>query len=251
MSKEPTNKKEGEREAEGVLKVRNSSTLVIDIDEMVKAGVYFGHKKSKRHPKMKPYVFAVKNDVDIIDLQQTAEKFRDFLAFLQETVEKGGKILFVGTKPQAKRMIKQTAEEISMPYVNERWLGGFLTNFQTMSKRIDNFESLRKKKESSEIEKYTKKEKIKIDKELRILEEKFGGVKDTRKIPEIVFVLDPKDSEIAAKEAKKSGTIVACVCSTNVNSDLCDWVIPANNNAVSSINYILEKIKEAVLQVKK
>jgi len=251
MSKEPINKKETGKEEGEAGTSRNSSNLVIDIDEMVKAGVYFGHKKSKRHPKMKPYIFAVKNDVDIIDVQQTAEKLREFLIFLQETVEKGGKMLFVGTKAQAKRITKETAEELSMPYVNERWLGGFLTNFQTMLKRIEKFESLRKDKESGELEKYTKKERIKIDKELKTFGEKFGGVKEARRIPEIVFLLDPRDSEIAAKEAKKSGVTVAGICSTNVNPGLCDWMIPANNNSVSSIKYILDKIKEAVLSVKK
>jgi small subunit ribosomal protein S2 len=251
MSKEPLDKKETEKEEREAKTGRNSSNLVIDVDEMVKAGVYFGHKKSKRHPKMKLYISAVKNDVDIIDAQQTAEMLRDFLLFLQEVIEKGGKILFVGTKAQAKRIIKETAEETSMPYVNERWLGGFLTNFQTMLKRIEKFESLRKQKEAGELEKYTKKERIKIDKELKTFEEKFGGVKEARRVPELIFLLDPKENEIAAKEAKKSGIAVVGVCNTNVNPSLCDWVIPANNNSVSSIKYILEKIKETILGVTK
>lgn len=251
MSKEPLSKKEEEKEEKGTRTSQNFSNLVIDIDEMVKAGVYFGHKKSKRHPKMKPYIFAVKNDIDIIDVQQTAEKLREFIIFLQETVGKGGKILFVGTKAQAKRIIKETAGELSMPYVNERWLGGFLTNFQTMLKRIEKFESLRKNKEAGELEKYTKKERIKIDKELKTFEEKFGGVKETKRTPDLIFLLDPKESEIAAKEAKKSGITVVGICNTNVNPGLCDWIIPANNNSVSSIKYILEKIKEAVLNVEK
>lgn len=252
MSKEPLsdNEKEKDKEREAITD-QNSPNLIIDVDEMVKAGVYFGHKKSKRHPKMKPYIFAVKNDIDIIDLQQTAEKLREFLVFLEGVLKEGGKILFVGTKPQARRIIKETADELSMPYVNERWLGGFLTNFQTMQKRIEKFESLRKKKETGELEKYTKKEKIKIDKELKTFEEKFGGVKDIRVMPSIVFVLDPKENAIATKEAKKSGITVVGICSTDVNSSLCDWIIPANNNSVSSIKYILNKIKEAALRSKK
>ena len=217
---------------------------------MVKAGVYFGHRKSKRHPKMKPYIFTVKNNVDIIDLQQSAEKLKGALEFLQKIIRDRGKILFVGTRLQAKNSLKDLAEATEMPYVNERWLGGFLTNFQTMLKRIEYFNELQKKKESGEFEKYSKKERIKLDKELKNLEEKFGGVKEIKKLPEALFILDLKKDALAGKEAKRLGIPVVAVCDTNTDPDLSDWPIPANDDAISSIKYILEKVKEAILKAK-
>ncbi len=229
----------------------DSGSQVIDVDEMVAAGVYLGHRKSKRHSKMKPFVFTVKNNIDIIDLQKTAQNLKEALEFLQKIIKDGGKVIFIGTKTQAKNQIKELAESLNMPYVNGRWLGGFLTNFQTMLKRIEYFENLKKKKELGELEKYTKKEKIKIEKELENLEEKFGGLKGIEKLPQALFILDLKKNILAAREAKKMGIPVAAICDTNVDPGLCDFAIPANDDAVSALNYILDKIKEAVLAVKK
>jgi len=248
MSEETANVQE--KKAEAKSEEKDSADLIIDVDEMVKAGVYFGHRKSKRHPKMKPYIFTVKNNVDIIDLQQSAEKLKGALEFLQKIIRDRGKILFVGTKLQAKNSLKDLAEATEMPYVNERWLGGFLTNFQTMLKRIEYFNELQKKKESGEFEKYSKKERIKLDKELKNLEEKFGGVKEIKKLPEALFILDLKKDALAGKEAKRLGIPVVAVCDTNTDPDLSDWPIPANDDAISSIKYILEKVKEAILKAK-
>lgn len=251
MSEETKNNQDSLIMNEGTKKEADGAAgLALDVDEMVKSGVFFGHKKSKRHPKMKPYIFAVKNNIDIIDIQQAAEKFKEALEFLQEVVGSGGKILFVGTKIQAKNLIKELADTLDMPHVNERWLGGFLTNFQTMIKRIDYFNEMKKNKESGEFEKYTKKEKIKFEKELRTLEEKFGGVAKIKKIPEAIFILDFKKDIIAAKEAKKVGVPVVAVCDTDTNLGLCDWPILANDDAISSIKYILDKVKEAILNVR-
>lgn len=251
MSEEPIkNHKSSAEETAYSDKGAESSDLVIDIEEMVKAGVYFGHKKSKRHPKMKQYIFAVKNNIDIIDLQKTAEKLKDSLNFIQDIVRNGGDILFVGTKAQAKGLIKEAAESLKMPYLNERWLGGFITNFPTMLKRIEYFNSLRDKKESGEREKYTKKEKIKLDKELKSLENKFGGVKDIKNLPKAIFVLDLKKDLLAANEARKKGIPVVAICDTNANMDFCDFAIPANDDAISSVKYILDKVKEAILNVR-
>ncbi|PIQ91783.1 MAG: 30S ribosomal protein S2 [Parcubacteria group bacterium CG11_big_fil_rev_8_21_14_0_20_39_14] len=248
MSEETANVQE--KKAEAKSEEKDSADLIIDVDEMVKAGVYFGHRKSKRHPKMKPYIFTVKNNVDIIDLQQSAEKLKGALEFLQKIIRDRGKILFVGTRLQAKNSLKDLAEATEMPYVNERWLGGFLTNFQTMLKRIEYFNELQKKKESGEFEKYSKKERIKLDKELKNLEEKFGGVKEIKKLPEALFILDLKKDALAGKEAKRLGIPVVAVCDTNTDPDLSDWPIPANDDAISSIKYILEKVKEAILKAK-
>jgi len=232
-------------------KRKGPSDLIIDIEEMVGAGVHLGHKKSKGHPKMKPYIFAQKNNIDIIDLQKTAQNFKEALEFMQETVKEGKKIFFVGTKIQIKDLLQELAEALKMPYFNKRWLGGFLTNFPTMLKRINYFNDLKKKMEGGEFEKYTKKEKIKIEKELKSLEEKFGGVKEITELPKAIFILDLKKDALAAKEAKKVGIPVVAICDTDADIGLCDFAIPANDDALSSVKYILDKVKEAILLIKK
>ncbi len=222
----------------------------IDIEEMGRAGVHFGHKTSKIHPKMKPYLFGARNTVHIIDLEKTKEKFEQALAYIAETISQGKTLLLVGTKVQAKNMVKSTAEECGLPYVSERWLGGTFTNFETIKKRIDYFKELERKKREGELEKYTKKERAEMDKELKDLELKVGGIKDLVKVPDVVFVLDMKKDVLAIKEAEKKGVKVIALSDTNTDPTLVDYPIPANDDAVSSIKYILEKTKEVILKAK-
>ena len=164
----------------------------INPDEMAEAGLHFGHRTSRIHPKMKPYIHSVKNTVHIIDIEKTAEKFKQALEFINKVVSEGKTLLLVGTKIQVKEMAKEVAKECEIPYISERWLGGTLTNFKTIQKRIKHFKDLEEKKEKGQLAKYTKKERAKMDQELRDLEIKFGGIKEMTGLPDAIFVLDMK-----------------------------------------------------------
>ena len=219
-------------------------------EEMLQVGLQFGHKTSKIHPKMKPYISGIRNTVHIINVEKTVEKFEEVLKFIQDLISGGGKILFIGTKISAKELTKNIAQECNMPYVVNRWLGGTFTNFATIKKRIEYFKDLEKKKIEGELEKYTKKEKAKFDQELENLRIKFEGIKNMEKLPDAIFILDMKKDALVVREAKRRGVKVIGVSDTNVDPTLADYPIPANDDAISSIKYILEKVKEAILSAK-
>lgn len=223
----------------------------LSVEEMTKAGLQFGHKKSKVHPKMKPYLFGVRNTVFIIDLDKSKEKMEAALEYIQSMVAQGKSILFVGTKTQFKGMVKDIAVSCGMQYVNERWLGGTFTNFKVIKKRIEYFKEIERKKLAGEYEKYTKKEQAGIAKELKDLEHKLGGIKDMERIPDAVFVVDMKKDKLAVKEARENGVTVIGIADVNINPDMADYPIVANDDAISSVGYILDKVKEAVLEGKK
>jgi len=223
----------------------------LDTEEMAQAGVHFGHRTSRVHPKMMPYLYGVRNTVHIIDLEKTKEKFEEALKFIQELISENKILLLVGTKIQVKDLVKEIAKDCSLPYVNERWLGGTFTNFEIIKKRIEYFKDLEKKKAAGELEKYTKKERAKIDQELRDLEIKFGGIKNLEKLPDAIFVLDMKKDEAAVKEARMKGIKVIGISDTNVDPTLADYPIPANDDAISSVKYILEKVKEVIKSCQK
>lgn len=218
----------------------------LDVEEMAKFGLHFGHKTSKVHPKMMPFIFGVRNTVHIIDLEKTREKFKEALKFIQQLVSEGGTILFVGTKTQIKDLVKEIAVECGFPYINERWLGGTFTNFKTMRKRVEHLLDLEKKKSEGYFEKYTKKERIKIEKEIKKLEKKFGGIKKMEKLPEAIFVCDMVKDKLAIKEARINGIKIIAISDTNADPTLADYPIPANDDAISSVKYILEKVKEVI-----
>ncbi|MFH1181317.1 MAG: 30S ribosomal protein S2 [bacterium] len=220
--------------------------LNFDQEEMARAGLHFGHRVSRVHPKMKPFLYGVRNGVHIIDLARTAEFLGEALEFIKGLVAEGKTLLLVGTKIQAKELVKDIALECGLPYVAERWLGGTFTNFETFKKRMKYFKDLESKKAAGELEKYTKKEKAKIDKELKNLEIKFGGIKNLEKLPDAVLVLDMKKDELAIKEAKLRGVKVVGISDTDINPELVDYFIPGNDDAISSIKYILEKVKEVI-----
>jgi len=222
----------------------------LDVSEMQKAGLHFGHKTSKIHPKMGEYLSGIRNGVHIIDAEKTKEKLHEALTFIQDVISKGGKIVFVGTKIQAKELTKSTAEECKQPYIVNRWLGGTFTNLEVIKKRIDYFKDLENKKTTGELEKYTKKERLIFDKELKDLETKLGGIKEMNKLPEAIIVMDMIKDEIAIKEAKQKKVKIIAVADTNCDPTLVDFPIPANDDAMSSVKYILEKIKQAILSIK-
>ena len=222
----------------------------INVDEMEKLGIQFGHRTFRIHPKMKPYLSGTRSGIHIIDLEKTAEKLKEALKFIYNTIADGKVLLLVGTKIQLKDLVENTAKECDLPYVSERWLGGTFTNFDIMRKRIEGFKEIEKKKKEGGLEKYTKKERAKINKELQEYEIKFGGIKNLGKLPDVIFVLDMKKDEIAVKEAKMKNIKVIGVSHTNTNPDLADYPIPANDDTRSSIGYILGKVKEIILEAK-
>ena len=230
--------------------MEDTKPSILNIEQMQTAGLHFGHRVSRLHPKMKPYVLSIKNNVHIIDLEKTSKEFEKALKFISNLANEGKTILFVGTKIQIKEFVKSNAELSSMPYVIERWLGGTFTNFETIVKRVQYFKELENKKATGELEKYTKKERSLFDKELEILRKKFEGIKNMSKLPEAVLILDIKKDITAAREAKRKGIKIVGVVDTNIDPTLVDYPIPANDDAISSISYILEKIKETILNSK-
>jgi len=221
-----------------------------DIEEMKKAGLHFGHRTSCLHPEMKPYLEKEKDTIHIINLKKTVEKLKEALSFIEELISQDKVLLLVGTKIQMKNLVKEIAEECNLPYLNERWIGGIFTNFEVIKKRVEYLKELERKKESKELEKYTKKERVKINQELGKLEIKFGGIKNLKKLPDAIFVLDMKKDNLAVKEAKMKKIKIIGIADTNVNPCMADYPIPANDDAISSVKYILDKAKEAIKNAK-
>lgn len=231
-------------------KVDQRQNIQIDetIQEMMKAGLHFGHKKSKTHPKMKPYITGVRNMVHIIDLVKTKEKLEEALTFVAELLKEDKVLLLVGTKIQIKALVERTAKEAKIPYISGRWIGGLFTNFENISKRIEELRELERKEKEGELEKYTKKERLKIADQKRVLEMKFGGIKDIEKLPDAVFICDYDKNGLAVREARMKGIPVIAITDTNTDPTLIDYAIPANDDTVSSVGYILEKLKETILE---
>lgn len=231
-----------------MIKEQNSkiSENNIDIEKMVQVGLHLGHRTSRINPKMKDYIKEVKGTIHIIDLEKTIQKMAEAFQFVEDVIKEGKIILFVGTKIQIKDLVKSTAEDCGLPYVNERWLGGTLTNFKIILKRVGYFQELEKKYTEGKLEKYTKKEKADFKKEINDLRIKFGGIKDLTKLPDVIFVLDMKKDNLAIREAKRKGIKVVAIADTNVDPTMADYPIPANDDAISSVRYILEKLAEVI-----
>lgn len=223
----------------------------IDTEEMTRLGLHFGHRTSRICPKMGPYLHGVRNTVHIIDLEKTKEKLTEALEFIQKLVSEGKVLLLVGTKIQVKDLVRKTAQDCSLPYVTERWLGGTFTNFGTISKRVEYYKDLEKKKAGGELEKYTKKERAKFDEELKKLRIKFEGIKTLTGLPDVIFVCDMRKDKLAVREARMKEIKVIGICDTNVDPTLADYPIPANDDAISSVKYVLDKVKEVILRARK
>lgn len=218
----------------------------INMEEMLKAGLHFGHRTSKLHPKMELFVCGVRNTVHIIDLERTSEKLKEALEFIKQLMREQKILLLVGTKIQHRELVENIAKEYNLPYITERWLGGTLTNFQVMEKRIEYLKEMEEKKQLGELEKYTKKERIKIDRELQNLEIKFGGIKNLERAPDAIFICDMGKDDLAVKEARIKGIPIIAIADTNVDPTSVDFPIPANDDAISSVKYILEKVAEVI-----
>jgi small subunit ribosomal protein S2 len=217
------------------------------VREMLQAGVHFGHQTRRWNPKMKQYIYGPRNGIYIINLDLTKKLFDKACNFVTEEIKSGGSILFVGTKRQAQAIIRDEAARCGMYYVDHRWLGGMLTNFQTIKNSIDRLKSIESMKADGSINRFPKKEILLMDKELVKLERNVGGIKDMRGLPSVVFVIDPKKEAIAVNEAKKLGIPVVAITDTNCDPDDVDFVIPGNDDAIRSIRLLSSHIAEAVM----
>lgn len=222
----------------------------IAMKEMLVAGLHFGHQTRRWNPKMKPYIFGARNKVHIINLDKTLPLFRTACNFISDKVAGGGRILYVGTKRQSRDIIREEAERAGAFYVNYRWLGGMLTNFQTIKHSIDRMKHIQKMVEDGSIYKYKKKESMHMEKELSKLELNLGGIQEMKGLPEVVFIIDPKREHIAVDEANKLGIPVVAITDTNCDPDKLEHIIPGNDDSFRSIKYVTEKISDAVLEGK-
>ncbi|MFH1822596.1 MAG: 30S ribosomal protein S2 [Patescibacteria group bacterium] len=215
------------------------------IEEMLKAGMHFGHRTSRWHPKMEPFIFASRKGVYIIDLIKARKKLTVALEFMKKIVSEGKSILFVGTKNQVKKPLKKLALDIGMPYVVGKWSGGSLTNFEIIKKSVRKYKDLLSKKQSGKLEKYTKKERLDFDKDIAKLEVKVGGLVSLNKLPDVLFIWDVRKEKTAIAEARRKNIPIIAVCDTNVNPTNINYVIPANDDATKGIKLVLSCIKEA------
>ena len=220
----------------------------INMKELLEAGVHFGHQTRRWNPKMKPYIFGARNGIHIIDLQKTVSLFATVNDFIVNTVADGYSLLYVGTKKQAHESIVEESERCGMFYVVNRWLGGTLTNFQTIRKSVGRVKELESMKNDGTLSRYTKKEALKMEKELVKLEKVLGGIKDMDELPGAVFIVDPKKENIAVKEARKLGIPVIAIADTNCDPDEIDYIIPGNDDAIRAIRLICSKIADACIE---
>jgi small subunit ribosomal protein S2 len=222
----------------------------ISLKELLEAGVHFGHQTKKRNPKMKKYIYNERNGIHIIDLQQTIKLFDEASRFMSNIAAQGRTVLFVGTKKQAQDAIAEEAERAGMPYVNQRWLGGLLTNFATLKKSMKKFKELQKMKLDGDFEHFSKKDASKLEKKYKKMDKLFQGIKDMEALPEALFVIDPRKEDIAVGEAKKLNIPVVAVVDTNCDPDQIDFVIPGNDDAIRAIKLFASRISEAVIEGK-
>ena len=223
---------------------------VISMKQLLEAGVHFGHQTRRWNPKMAEYIFTERNGIYIIDLQKTVKKIEEAYAFIKEVAESGKEVLFVGTKKQAQDSIKEEAERVGMYWVNARWLGGMMTNFKTIKKRIDRLEQLTKMEEDGTFDLLPKKEVINLKAEREKLEKYLGGIKDMKKLPGALFVVDPRKEKIAIEEAKKLGIPVVAIVDTNCDPEDVDFVIPGNDDAIRAVKLIASTIANAIIEGK-
>jgi small subunit ribosomal protein S2 len=231
-------------------KTRRHYMSVISMKELLEAGVHFGHQTRRWNPKMAEYIFTERNGIYIIDLQKTVGKIEDAYAFVRSIIEENGTILFVGTKKQAQEAIETEANRAGMYFVNQRWLGGMLTNYKTIKKRIDLLYKLEKMEIDGTFEALPKKEVIKLRADKEKLEKFLGGIKEMRKLPDALFVVDPKKERIAIKEARNLGIPVVAIVDTNCDPDEVDYVIPGNDDAIRAVKLIAGKMADAVIEAR-
>ena len=220
----------------------------ITMKELLEAGVHFGHQTKRWNPKMKPFIFGARNGIYIIDLQKTVRLFKNAYNYVVEASKSGETMLFVGTKKQAQDSVSEEAQRCGMYYVNHRWLGGMLTNFSTVKQSIDRLKRLDSMFADGSIEAYTKKEALQLEKERQKLEKTLGGIKGMNRLPGVMFVIDPKNEEIAVSEANKLNIPVVAIVDTNCDPDNINYVIPGNDDAIRAIRLLTSKVADAVLE---
>jgi small subunit ribosomal protein S2 len=235
----------------GKNKTKEKNMSAISMKLLLEAGVHFGHQTNKWNPKMKPYIFGARNNIYIIDLQQTVGLFQAAYNFVIDVVSKGNEVLFVGTKKQSQEAIKEEAVRCGMPFVNQRWLGGMLTNFATIKKSIDRLNTLTNMFNDDSIKAFPKKEITKLQKEKEKLENVLGGIRNMKSIPSAVFIVDPSREHITVNEAKKLRIPIVAIVDTNCDPDDIDYIIPGNVDAIRAINLFTSKFADAVMEGKK
>ena len=221
---------------------------VISMKQLLEAGVHFGHQTRRWNPKMAPYIFTERNGIYIIDLQKTVKKVDEAYDFLRSVAEEGKSILFVGTKKQAQEAVKEEALKSGMFYVNERWLGGMMTNFATIRKSINRLKELEAMEEDGTFEVLSKKEVLALKREQEKLEKSLGGIKDMEELPGALFIVDPRKERIAVAEAKKLNIPIVAIVDTNCDPDEIDYVIPGNDDAIRAVKLIVSKMADAVVE---
>lgn len=223
---------------------------VISMKQLLEAGVHFGHQTRRWNPKMKRYIFTERNGIYIIDLQKTVKKVEEAYNVMKEIAANGGTVLFVGTKKQAQDAIKEEAIRSGMYYVNQRWLGGTLTNFQTIQKRVKRLKDIERMQEDGTFDVLPKKEVVQLKKELERLEKFLGGIKDMKDLPDAIFIVDPRKERIAVAEARKLNIPLIGIVDTNCDPDEIDHVIPANDDAIRAVKLLTSKMADAILEAK-
>src|SRR5690625_4127650 len=221
---------------------------IISMKQLLEAGVHFGHQTRRWNPKMKPYIFTERNGIYIIDLQKTVKKIEDAYNFVRQLSADGGTLLFVGTKKQAQESVREEATRSGMFYVNQRWLGGTLTNFRTIRKRINRLKEIERMEEDGTFEVLPKKETVDLLKEKDRLLKFLGGIKDMKKLPDAIFVIDPRKESIAIAEARKLNIPIVGIVDTNCDPDEIDYVIPANDDAIRAVKLLTSKMADAVIE---
>ena len=221
---------------------------VVTMRDLLEAGVHFGHQTRRWNPKMKRFIHGERNGIYIIDLQQTLARIEAAYSFVRDLVGDGGIVLFVGTKKQAQDPVRSYADKCNMPFINERWLGGMLTNFQTISKRVGKMKDYERMRAAGEFEAMPKKEALMLSRELEKLERNLGGIRDLDRLPDAIFVLDTKKEDIAVTEANKLGVPIVAVVDTNCDPDVIDYVIPGNDDAIRSATLMSRIVSDAVLE---
>jgi len=223
---------------------------VVQMKQLLEAGVHFGHQTRKWNPKMAKFIYAERNGIHILDLQKTAKQIEEAYAFMRDVVASGKSILFVGTKKQAQEVVEEEAKKVGMHYVNARWLGGMLTNFKTIRRRIDRLNQLEKMEEDGTFDLLTKKEVLGLKKEKDRLERYLGGIRDMGVLPGAIFIIDPRKEHIAIKEARKLDIPIVGICDTNCDPDEVDYVIPANDDAVRAVKLVVETMGNAIIEAR-
>ena len=221
---------------------------IISMKQLLEAGVHFGHQTRRWNPKMAKYIFTERNGIYIIDLQKTVKKVDEAYNFIRETAQNGGSILFVGTKKQAQEAMREEAVRCNQYYVNERWLGGMMTNFKTIQKRVTRLRQLEKMEEDGTFDVLPKKEVLGLRHEMEKLNRNLGGIKEMKKLPAALFVVDPRKEHIAVLEARKLNIPIVATVDTNCDPDEVDYVIPANDDAIRAVRLLASKMADAVLE---